>query len=77
MSDFLALARTPAIAARAFRVALVIGTVLTLINQGDHLIAGMAPDWIKMILTYMVPYCVSTHGAVSAMQASNQQTLKE
>ncbi len=41
---------------------------LTLINQGDRLIAGMAPGWIKMALTYLIPYCVSTHGAVTAMR---------
>ena len=41
---------------------------LTPINQGDRLIAGMAPGWIKMALTYLIPYCVSTHGAVTAMR---------
>ena len=46
----------------------VVATALTLINQGDRLIAGMAPNWIKMVLTYLIPYCVSTHGAVTAMR---------
>ena len=68
MNQFIALARTPAVTARAIRVAIIVGTVLTLINQGDVLLAGMAPNWIKMALTYLVPYCVSTHGAVSAMR---------
>jgi hypothetical protein len=50
---------------RSFLVALVVGTVLNLINQGDALAAGRAPDWAKIILTFAVPYCVSTYGAVS------------
>jgi len=28
----------------------------------------MAPNWIKMVLTYLIPCCVSTHGAVTAMR---------
>lgn len=49
---------------RSFRVALVVGTVLVLINQGDRLLAGQSPDWLKLVLTYCVPYCVATYGAV-------------
>jgi len=68
MKRFFILARSPQVVARALRVALVVGTALTLINQGDRLIAGLAPSWIKMALTYLIPYCVSTHGAVTAMR---------
>ena len=50
---------------RALIVALVIGTVLNLINQGDALFAGGSINWIKIVLTYAVPYCVSTYGAVT------------
>jgi len=46
-------------------VAVVVGTILNLINQGDALIAGVAIDWIKVLMTYAVPYLVSTYGAVS------------
>jgi hypothetical protein len=50
---------------RSFCVALLVGTILNLINQGDGLL-GLAPiNWIKIILTYFVPYAVSTYGAVS------------
>ena len=50
---------------RSLWVALVIGTVLNLINQGDTLLAGRRPDFVKLALTYVVPYIVSTYGAVS------------
>jgi hypothetical protein len=50
---------------RSLGVALVVGTVLNLINQGDTLISGQRPDLAKLALTYIVPYVVSTYGAVS------------
>ena len=51
---------------RALITALIVGTVLTIINQGDRLLAGeySAPMFIKIALTYCVPYCVSTSGAI-------------
>ena len=50
---------------RSLVVALVVGSVLNLINQGDALFAGRPIDWLKILLTFAVPYCVSTYGAVS------------
>jgi len=54
---------------RALYVALLVGTVLNLINQGDALVSGKPLDWLKLALTFLVPYCVSTHGAVTAKLA--------
>ncbi len=68
MKRFFILARKPEVVARAIKVALIVGTALTLINQVCRLIAVLAPNWIKMALTYLIPYCVSTHGAVTAMR---------
>jgi hypothetical protein len=50
---------------RSFVVALIVGTILNLINQGDALVTGMPIEVVKLLLTYLVPYCVSTYGAVS------------
>ena len=50
---------------RSLGVALVVGTILNLINQGDVLFALGAPNLAKLILTYAIPYCVATYGAVS------------
>ncbi len=50
---------------RSLRVALVVGTVLCLINQGDALLGDGTMNWAKAALTYVVPYLVSTYGAVS------------
>ena len=50
---------------RSFTVAIIVGTILNLINQGDALFTGAPLDLVKLMLTYLVPYCVSTYGAVS------------
>jgi len=46
-------------------VALIVGTILNLINEGDALLRGAALEFTKIILTFAVPYCVATYGAVS------------
>ena len=51
---------------RSVLAALVVGTVLTALNQGDNLLAGewsSALYW-KIPLTYCVPFLVSTYGAL-------------
>ena len=50
---------------RALWVAIIVGTNLNLINQGDVLLSGQRLDFTKLALTYIVPYFVSTYGAVS------------
>jgi len=50
---------------RSLIVALVVGSILNLINQGDRLLASEALDLTKIIITYCVPYFVATYGAVS------------
>jgi hypothetical protein len=64
-----AIATRPAIVKRSVRVALVVGTLLTLINQGGRLLAIDidAPTLARIVLTYVVPYCVSTWAAVGAL----------
>ncbi len=51
---------------RSAVIALVVGTVLTAINQGDLLLAGQwapALAW-KLPMTYAVPFIVATLGAL-------------
>jgi len=50
---------------RSFYVAMVVGTVLNLINQGDALFGAASINWTKIVLTYFVPYAVATYGAIS------------
>lgn len=54
---------------RSVKVALVVGTILALINHLDRILSGSlnATNILQILLTYLVPYSVSTYG--SAMQA--------
>lgn len=58
--------RYPPLICRSTVVALIVGTVLLAINQGDVLLAGKW-DWTlawKAPLTYLVPFVVATWGAL-------------
>ena len=50
---------------RSFLVAVIVGTILNLINQGDAIFGDGHLNLTKIILTFAVPYCVATYGAVS------------
>lgn len=50
---------------RSFKVALVVGTALNLINQGDAVLGPATINWFKLMLTFAMPYAVSTYGAVA------------
>jgi hypothetical protein len=69
-TTWLATARRPEIVGRALRVAAVVGTILVAINYTDRLLAGTLAgvDWLKMGITYLVPYCVSTYSAVAVVR---------
>jgi hypothetical protein len=54
---------------KAIYTALVVGTLLTAINHGDMILSGQAPAMWKVILTYCVPYCVTTWGAITGKRA--------
>jgi hypothetical protein len=59
-------------------VALIVGTILNLIHQGDALGRGVSLDVVKLLL-YLVLYYVSTYGAVSyrlhaARRAANRSS---
>lgn len=68
--SWIATAREPAVTCRSLRVAAVVGSLLVAINYGDRALAGaLGPtDWLKMALTYLVPYGVATYAAVQAIQ---------
>ena len=60
------LATTDGVPQRSLVMAMLIGTLLTLINQYDALFGRLAFNWYKAGLTYCVPYFVATYGAVTA-----------
>jgi hypothetical protein len=52
---------------RTIRIALVVGTILTVINQADVLLKGDATllTAVKIPLNYVVPFIVSNLGVIS------------
>jgi hypothetical protein len=59
-------ALAPAVTRRSLLVAAVVGTVLNAINQGEVVLAGEQPQWLKIVLIYAVPFFVATYGAYCA-----------
>ena len=57
---------------RTVRIALVVGLVLTAINQADVIAAGeaTATTWLKCALNFVVPFVVSNLGLLAGRTPS-------
>ena len=60
---------------KAILTALVVGTLLTAINHGEMILQGDWPPLAKIFLTYCVPYCVTTWGAITGKRAQWRRDL--
>ena len=71
--SFFAIAASRDVVIRALKVAALVGTILAVINHAEKIMVMSlsATDWFKVVLTYLVPYGVSTWSAVSAIKASH------
>lgn len=67
LTEWLRLAAHPATVRRALITALIVGTVLIVINHGPAILAGQLTHQriAQMCLTVFVPYTVSTVSSVS------------
>ncbi len=56
-------------------MAIVVGTILVVINHGDALARGdvTVGRWLRIVLTVIVPYCVSTYSSVSALRLARRR----
>jgi hypothetical protein len=66
MKTFLAVATEKSTMATSAKVSLFVGSILALINYGDRIFLDWdmhAIDWVKIAITYCIPYCVATYGA--------------
>jgi hypothetical protein len=72
-------ARKHGIYRRSFKIALLVGTLLNLINQPKLFLGLFLNDfntlndinYLKVFLTYLVPYFVSLYGALSVLDIPN------
>ena len=62
---------------RALKVACVITPILTVFNHYDKLMVGELGlhFWFQVVLTFIVPYCVSTYSAAMAGLEEHQKTI--
>lgn len=53
---------------RTITIALIVGTLLTLVNQGAVILGGdaTAATWVRTGLNYLIPFVVSNAGLLSA-----------
>ena len=75
MKTWLKLAIRRDVVRRSVKIALVVGTLLAVINHYDRILAG---TWsiemiAKIALTYLVPYSVSTVAAVGALRGESSR----
>ena len=70
MKTWIATAMEASVRRRALKVALLVGSILAVINHGDVVLSGMATTtvWVKICLTFLVPYCVATFASVQAIR---------
>ena len=56
---------------KTLRIAVVVGVILTAINQLDVILAGhtSAATWVKCGLNFVVPFCVSNAGLLSGRRS--------
>ena len=71
MESWFKTARRRSIQMTGLKMALIVGTILNLINQGDVILNwGLGPiHWPKLILTFCVPYCVAVFAGTQAKRS--------
>ncbi len=78
-ASWMAVATSASVVRRATVVAIVVGTILVAINHGDAIVRGDVGlgRLLRIALTVMVPYCVSTYSSVSALRASAREYRRD
>ena len=67
--DWMHIASRRPIVMRGMKYVVVVGSILIVINHGNAIAAGTVDSTriVQMILTLLVPYCVSTASSVGAI----------
>lgn len=71
---FFAIATQKSIVLRASKIAAVVGVILAVLNHGDRVLTGQFDlvTFLKIVSTFLVPYCVSTYSSVLAVRERTQ-----
>lgn len=54
----------PKVMRNAIKIALVVGIILNLINQGSAFWGPASISWPHFFMNFLVPFCVATYSAV-------------
>lgn len=73
----LQLVAKPPVLKRAAVMAIVVGCVIAVVNHGDKIASNemTAPDWIRVGITFLVPYTVSTLSSVLALREQERMII--
>lgn len=76
MREWLRLACSASVRRRALRMAGIVGMILLAINHGEAILRGEVSPvrLMRMVLTLIVPYLVSTFSSVSAIRELQRPT---
>lgn len=77
--EWLRIAGRRDVVVRGLKYGVVVGAILIAINHGNAVIAGDIDGTrlIQMILTVLVPFCVSTASSVGAILADDHGTVAD
>lgn len=53
----------PHILKNSIKVALIVGTILNFINQGEHFVSDGSFSLAHLVMNYLVPYLVASYSA--------------
>lgn len=75
--EWFRIARRRPIVMRGLKYGIVVGSILIVINHGNALVEGTVDTarLIQMILTMLVPYCVSTASSVGVVLDQRTEAL--
>jgi len=61
----------------ALKMSFIVGSILALINHGDAIFEGTITreNVCQIVLTFLVPYAVSTYSSVKAMQRHDRKNV--
>jgi len=57
----------------SIKTALVVGPILTAINQWEAITGQLEMNWLKVVLTFLVPYMVSTYSSAATLCRNTHQ----
>jgi len=52
---------------RAIKISVIVGSILCIINQWEAVIGEADLNILKLILTYIVPFCVSSYSTAATL----------